>query len=152
MSSETLERRVCLVVGLIVPDSQSCESSGNDRLIRHDIEFITRDLFTNELVVRLSALKRVDDIITVSPGKRLFRVRSYPWSVQTGPPREPMPSPAFRHSGTGQQLIEKPFKSVGTIVREKVIDFGTIRRETDQIEIRTANQITGGCLRRRLNP
>ena len=88
-------RRCILVIGLIVPDTQSIEARGDDRFGSGLVKFVAGQLLGDEPVVGLVGVKRIDDVIAVAPRFRLFRVSFV--AVGLSKPRdvEPMSAPAL---------------------------------------------------------
>ena len=86
---EVVEFRRGGVIRLIVPDVQSVEASSDETgspfrcegrfgLEGRFGQFVTRELFSHELIVGLVAVEAVDDVVAVTPGVRLGSVALVP--------------------------------------------------------------------------
>ena len=79
----------------VVPLTESVVSRRNDAVCRDFVEFVTGELFTNELRIRFVLVKRANDIITITPHKRLGVIALKTICLRVTHEIEPMPCPAF---------------------------------------------------------
>ena len=88
---------VLRIVLLAKPDRRpdAVESGGNQRLVRNFIQLVSRQLFKNELVVRLVVVESLYYVIAVPPGVRVVVVMLIPAAVGVTRHIEPMAAPAL---------------------------------------------------------
>ncbi len=120
-------------------------------------EQIARELFPDELVVRLVLVERANDVIAIRPGVVARRVHLE--ARRLGEPHhvQPVPRPPLAVARRRQQPLHQSLVSVQTFVRQKRAHFLRRRRQADQIKTQPANQrapvrFRRGCELLRLQP
>ncbi len=101
---------------------------------------VTRKLLKDEPVEGLVGIHGPDDIVAIMVGIGSRRVRFK--AIGFGEPNdiEPMPRPAFPMPWARQQSIHKSFVSVQMLVGDKFGHLVRRRRQTDQVEVKAANE------------
>ena len=139
----------------VVPDPQPIEAGRNQGVSRDFREFVTGELFGQELVVGLVLVERADDVIAVSPNVRLCPVAFEAIGFAVANHIEPMAGPTFPVLLAGKQSIDFGFPSLiearlGFL--EERGDLGGRRRQTDQVIVKTAEQLDRLGLRGEAQP
>ena len=115
---EVVEFRRGGVIRLIVPDVQSVEASSDETgspfrcegrfgLEGRFGQFVTRELFSHELIVGLVAVEAVDDVVAVTPGVRLRSVALVPVALGIADQIQPMSSPTLAIMRGLEQAIDE---------------------------------------------
>ena len=82
---------VCIIDGRAI----SAEPGGYQSFRVAWLQFVTRQLFLDEAVIRLVIIEGADDIIPVAPGVRTIHVKLEAAAVGVACQVQPMPSPSF---------------------------------------------------------
>ena len=127
-----------VLVGGAVP-AETCPGQGF-QVIR--IGFITGNLFREEACVGLVGVEAPDYIVAIAPCVGSVEVIMEPRTVCIPGKVEPVASPSFTVSGTGQQFVQGSFIGIGTFISEELPDLFWGWRQTDDNEEWTAPE---GC-------
>ena len=104
------------------------------------VQLVAGQLLLDEAVVRLVLVEGVDDVIAVAPGERLFAVALVAVGLGVADHVQPEARPALAVLRPGQQAVEQGFVSTRRCVGHERLDLLRRRRQTDQVEIRPADQ------------
>ena len=118
---------------LVIPLAQPINSGRNESVGRGLGQFVTRQLFAHELVIRFVSVKCANHIIPVSPGIGLHAVPFKAVRIRIADDIEPVACPLFAVAFRLQQAIDNRFVGVGRGVGEKRFDFGWRRRKPGQV-------------------
>ena len=99
------------------------------------INLVARQMFADELVVRLVVVQRANDIVAERSGIRAESVFAVSIAVGIPDDIEPVLRPAFAITRTRQQFSDQSWPGIRTIVFDKGFDLFRSRRQAVQIEI-----------------
>ena len=131
------------------PRTGAQEAGGDERLVRHVIELVARDLLADELVVRLVGVEGVDDVVAVAPGVGPVVVLLEPAGVRVARHVQPVAAPALAVVRRVEQPVYQPLPGAARRVGEVLVDLRRRRRQAGQVEICPAQERQPVGLRRR---
>ena len=103
-------------------------------------QFIAGNLFTDEPVVRLVLVERLNDVVAILPDVRAGFVGLEALALGIAGQIEPVSGPALAVVGRRQQAIHDTIERAGCIVGQKRVHLFERRRQTDQIKRHAADQ------------
>ena len=115
------------------------------RLFTGRLQQVARDLFPDELIVRLVLVERVNDIVAVAECVDIGQVFVEPVAIGITRDVEPVASPFFAVVRRSQQPIDDFAKGIGRLIGDKVGDLLHRGREAGQVVGRAANKRALGC-------
>ena len=125
---------------LVVPGPQSQKRGGDLGSRIRPVNFIAGQLLGQESAVRFIAIEGIDDVVAIPPGVRLVAVALIAVGLGESDDVEPMPPPALAVMRAGQKPIDHPGNGIRRRVIQEVTDLERFRRQTDQVEIKPADQ------------
>ena len=111
------------------------EAGGNQRLVCHVVQFVTRNLLADELTIRLVLIEGVDDVIAVAPRVWTIVVLLESRRVGIAGDVHPVTAPAFAVVRRSEQLVDDALPGPARRVGEKRVNLRRRRWQADQIKI-----------------
>ena len=149
---EIIELRLHGAVRFVVPHVQAIEARRDDGVapfltagyfgelfIRN---LVASQLLANEPIVGLVRVEGFDDVVAIAPGVRFCAVTFVAVALGVTHKVKPVASPTFTVVRRGEQAVDEFGPSFVGRVLFKGLDFLRRRRQTDQIKIRAAHQLS----------
>ena len=130
---QLIELRQQRIGWLVIPDAQSIVAGRRQRFASHLVQFVTGQLLTNELIVRLVFVERLDHVVAILPGVGLDAIAFEGIGFGVANQVEPMASPTFAVVRRLQQLIDQRSKALRVGIVDKPGDLFGGRRQTGQV-------------------
>ncbi len=126
-------------LGLLVGLRTECEETGGGQeLIALRLIFcgheISRDLLTQEYIVRFAGIECGDDIIAVAPGMVEDHIAVAAIAVGVAGRVQPVAAPALAEVAAGEQFIHQR-RNIGLVC--------AVRRQTDQVHVEAPDETLG---------
>src|SRR5690606_27210337 len=114
-----------------------------------EVELVGGELLDDESVERKILVERADDVIAIRVGERILALRreDVAAGVRVARDIEPMARPSVAVARRGEKALDDALPSIGTIVREELLDLARCRRKPGEIEGRAADERASICLR-----
>src|SRR5262249_54734635 len=112
-----VDRQIVFVILRAEPPRSRDISSGNDMLVAICfslcVEQVSRELFTDELVIWLVLIKGLDYIVSIFVSSRNWKVRVIAACIRIADDVEPVPAPSFAVLRGGEQPVDDLFECAG---------------------------------------
>ena len=116
------------------------EAGGDQAVVGHLRQFVSRQLFAEESVVRLVLIERADDVIAIAPGVGAVEIMFEAVGVGIAGNVEPVTSPALAVLGRTEQAVDQPLPCARLLIIYIGCRFGGRGKEAGKIEIGAAKQ------------
>ena len=101
------------VGGFVIEQAESIKTRSDHRLRSYLIEFVSGDLFANELIVGHIFVEGPHDVIAIAPDERFGRIALVTVCFGVADHIHPVPRPAFPELGRGEQSVDQPLVGIG---------------------------------------
>lgn len=108
---------------LVIPQTEPVIPRGDDRVVRDLRQFVTSQLLTHKLIIRLVVVEGSNHVVAITPRVRLIAVAFKAVGVGTAHDIEPMPSPAFSIAGRLKQSVNHGFKGLWRSILDECCNF-----------------------------
>src|SRR6202035_2849518 len=113
------------------------------------IQLIASQLLDDELIVWLVLVEGLDHVIAITPGVLYGEVVLKAGTVGVASHIQPVAAPPLAVMRRGEQLLDQIFVSFGRWIVDEFLDLSRRRQQTNQVQIRAADQRSFVGLRRR---
>jgi hypothetical protein len=111
------------------------ETGRDHRFLRVGRVLVARELFTNELIVRLIVVERFDHVIAIAPRLGTIHVELEAARIGVANQVEPVARPSLAVMRTGEQPVDQSLPGSGRGVFDEGLDLFRVGRQSRQIEI-----------------
>ena len=110
------------VGGFIIEQAEPIKTRSDHRLRSYLIEFVSGDLFADELIVGHIFVEGSHDVIAIAPDERFGRIALVTVCFGVADHIHPVPRPAFSELGRGEQSVDQLLVGIGCGIVDKRFD------------------------------
>ena len=144
-----VEYRLQRIGRFIVPEAQTVVAGGDDRVRVVAGQFVARELFLDELRVRLVVVEALDDVVAVAPRVGFGAVALVAVGFGEAHHIEPVPAPLLPVLWRREQLVDEFFVRVRVLAVDERVHVFRSRGQPREVVGRATNQrdLIGGLHR-----